>query len=93
MPPGLDPNFWSFIIDGTKSLITWVIYGMFPTHVQMDLVNTFTTIVQITLDMTFILVFSNLNMTIPIAVFTVISALEIVKVVYSLWRWFKKIVL
>jgi hypothetical protein len=90
---GLDLNLWSYLIDGAKSIITWIIYGMFPTHVQMNLVDSITTIVQTTMDMTFILVFSNLNMTLPIIVFGVIAALEVVKVIYSLWRWFKKIVL
>lgn len=86
-------NLWGYLIEGAKSVITWIIYGMFPTHVQMDLVNSVTTIVQTTMGMTFILVFSNLNMTVPIIIFTAISTLEVVKVVYSVWRWFKKIIL
>ena len=55
-------NFWSYIISGIGSIMTWLVYGMAPTHTQVGLVESVTGMASSALSITFITIFSNMDM-------------------------------
>jgi hypothetical protein len=85
-------NFWSLIIDALAKLITWFVFGMFPTHQDSSIAPTVLSWMQTFLGSSFIIIFSMFNMTWPIILMGWELGLEIVRLALAGWRTVLKII-
>jgi hypothetical protein len=79
-------NFWGWLLQAATNIVIWFVYGNFPLHQQVGIVNTFSNLTSSTLGSVFMIIFSQINMTIPLITFFWFFALEAVRIALSIWR-------
>ncbi len=86
-------TFWTAIINGVISMVMALVTNFFPQHQTINLVQRVLDIAGNSLGLSFTIAFSTFNMTAPFLMFSVIMAGEVVRWIYSMWRWFKGLVI
>lgn len=93
MDPMGNYNLWMMIINSFINLSKDYFSDKLPVHQSIGLVQKVLEIASTSLGLTFTLVFSAFNMTIPYAMFILIVTLEITRSVYVTYRLVKGLVL
>lgn len=92
-PPGSEgsgKNFWDYIMTGMAVVVT-VVIGYLPNATETNVFITMLNAAAITVRMFYVLVKSNFNMIIPIAVFFFIFALELARLIWAVLRLIAKL--
>jgi len=85
-------NFWDYILAGLTAIVTFLVYGFFPTHAELGLANAVVRVTSGAFAVLVIIVFSNINMLLPSIAFIFWATGEGVRSIYATWRWIKRIV-
>lgn len=83
-------NFWGYIVKAFTDFVLWFVYGAFPTHAQTNIVQTISDVSSSTIGTVFIIIFSQINMTLPLICFLWFSVLELIRGGLGLWRLIAK---
>lgn len=87
------PSLWSYIIDGIIKLIQALFLSNMPAHTPIGLMQQVVNMASSSLGVTYMIIFSNIDMTFSIVIFGICATLEVIHVVYAGWRWIKRIVI
>jgi hypothetical protein len=78
------------IIAGIISLANAIFFSKLPMHQSIGLVSKVLELASSSVGLAMTIVFSNINMTLPITIFSVILIVEFVRTIYVTWLRIKK---
>lgn len=82
-------NFWDLLLKGIELLIDGFVNTL-PMHREIGLATTVLGIAQTTIGVSFTIIFSNINMLLPIITFGIFFILEVVRLGFSIYRLITK---
>lgn len=85
-------NFWDYILAGLTAIVAFLVYGFFPTHTELGVASAVVRVTTSAFGVLVVIVFSNINMILPVIAFTIWILMEGVRGIYATWRWIKRIV-
>jgi hypothetical protein len=86
-------TFWTLILGGIFAMLQGLVTGNFALHTTFNLVGRTTELLSSSLSLVALIILSNFNMLLPFTTFLLISAAEVVRVIYSAWRWVKGLII